>query len=694
MAKKIKQDSVNSHDLTYYAREKAKFLRDNKELSKMYKAMGDMWHNHLVLPSELTQIEGFHQVIPTEPSDAIQTGRRILATVEPKITYHPLDNNIETRQRADYIEKALGWHYKLASRRSVSNLTSDVVLSSLLYDAINCYVEYIPWQDKLSGQAANKSWDSNGDFAITVYNPGDVYVKRTNRGVRTVLLYTELTPEDVIDTWGDKAEKIIQDFADTNGKEKLYPDTVFYCDRWDDTDRLVWLEFSRDDTEIKEEHVILREPHKLPFIPWVSRAGGSSIDREPQFQRRPILTSVYQARSWLTDGIMESLLVTESIKTGAAPLTSSVTMDGKSPRIDYTVIGGNVALKPGETIQHMQKPAIDQRLVELTDRLAERMGTSTLPKILSNPSFSAKAAFAAVNAILHAASNALDPARLLAETALSDLYTLELRWLIHTKSDLYAYDFMDKKSDNYGSQFVVKSAEIDPRDIYIDVKLSANLPLDQVAQINATSLLKDKFGISKERALEMLDFTDAESLVEEGIQEALNDAEVSKVVASITAEGQAAAKNITDAQALETQRKQMEMQQQAQQQQAQQQQAQQQQAQEQQQQAQMAQQQPQQGPAGQDMSQQMPPGAPPQMGGGQPTPGMDAMQQQQGQAQSQANLNPDETTGVMSGLTQNMGGQGFNPAMGGQSPSGAMPGQLTREKKKRKTRGGNPIFGA
>jgi len=657
------------HDLKYYEREKVKLINLNRARNTMYAAMDDMWHNNLKLPAQLTGSEGFHQVTPTEPSDSIQTARRLLSTVEPKITFHPLDDDIDTRERANVIESALLWHFQRASRRSVGNLVSDIVLSATLYDSIDAFVEYIPWQNEISKQVTGKSWETSGDYAITIFNPQDVYVNRTNRGVRSVLLYVEMTPDDVIDTWGDLAEEIIEEYAQSKGGDKEWPETVFYCDRWDKTDRVVWLEFSRDAVTIEEKNVIIRAPHKLPFIPWVNRAGGSAIDKKPEYQRRPLLTSVYQAKSWSSVAIMESLLVTEAIKTGAAPLTVSKTNNGKSPKIDYTQIGGNVPLQLNEDLQPMQKPQLDHRLAELTDRLEHRMGSSTLPSVLGDPSFSAGTAFASVNATLRAASNALDPARSLSENALADIFTLELMWLIHTKKPLYAYNHSDKRSESYGRQLKVDPKQLEPTDIYITVKLSANLPLDKISEINAVSLLMDKFGISKEQALEMLDFINAGSLIEQGAQEALTSAEVQNALMLIQAQGQAEAKRIMDAQQLETQQAQMEMQMQAQQQ-------------------QMAAQQPQQDPNAQmmqqpDQSQQ--PGA---------IPGDLAMAQQQAVARASANISPDQAASELANLTGNMQGMASDPSMGGQSPSGALPGALTREAKTKRTKGGTPIQGA
>lgn len=659
------KNQPTQHDLDYYSREKINLLSANKKRNDMFAEMDNMAHNVLSLPAELTRIEGFHQVTPTEPSDALQTAKRILSTVEPKITYYPLDNSISTRARADTIERALMWHYNRASKRSVSNLTADIVSSAFRYDEIAAQVVYLPWQNEISSQEKLDKWETSGDYAIIIHNPQDVYVKRTHRGVRTILLYTELSPEDVIDTWGDKAKKIIDNYVG-GGKKKIdYPDTVFYCDRWDKTDRVVWLEFSKDAAEIEEKNVIIREPHNLPFIPWVCRAGGSAIDKKPEYQRRPLLTSIFQSKSWTTQAIVESLIVTEAIKTGAAPLTTSKTVNGKSPKIDYTIMGGNIPVGVQESVTPFPKPQIDERLHAIADRIDERMGSSTVPKVLSNPSFSAKAAFAAVNAILHAASNVLDPGRKLSEDALADIFSLELQWLIFKRKPLYAYDFQNKKSDTYGNQIMVDPQEIEPGDIYITVNLTANLPLDKVGEINAVSMLKKEFGISKERALEMLDFTDAESLVEEGVEDALSDAEIQKAIGVIAAEGQAAAKEIMDTQALGTQQKQMDMQSQ-------------------QQQAQMAQQQQMQQQQPQPGQEQMPPGQ---------DPGQMAMVQQQQQAQSQAG-SPDQSASLLASITQNMQGQGFNPAQGGSSPSGSQPGALTREKKKRKTQGGAPIVGA
>lgn len=683
------------HEIDYYSREKTTLIKDNKARNDKFAAMDNMAHNILPMPQQLTNIEGFHKVIPTGPANALNTAKRILSSVEPHITFHPLDSTPDTRDRSDDIEKALMWHYKRAANRSSTNLTADVVMSAARYDEIAIQVIYLPWQNKLSGLGNPDKWDDGGDFSLILHKPSNIYTKRTHMGLNVVLLRSKLTPDDVIDTWGDAAAKVIDAYAETNGREKIRPENVIYCDRWDKKYRLVWLEFGDESSaaEIEEKNIIIAEPHKLPFIPWVCMAGGSALDKEPEHQRQPLLNSVYQARSWLTEGIVASLIVTEAIKTAAAPLTFSNTVNGKSPKIDYTNIGGNVALGMNEHIAPMQKPHLDERLETIKQQIEDDMGSSTVPKVLSNPSFSAKAAFAAVNAILHAASNVLDPLRGLSERALAGVFSLNLKWLIFSKKPLYAYDFTDKKSPTYGNQIMVDNRALSPSDIYITVELTPKLPLDKIGEINAVSLLKKEFGISKERAMEMLDFTDAETLIEEGVQEAMNDAEIGKVIAVITAEGQAAAKDITDAQALQTQQKQMDMQQQAQQAQM-----------EQQQQAQQQAQQQQQPPQGGDPSQMQGPSAQgmPQMP--QPPQGQDPMTAMQGQAapqmqqqqaaQSAAGVAPDQAASILSQITDNMKGPAFDPSKGGQSPSGAQPGALTREKKKRKTQGGAPIVGA
>lgn len=647
-----------SHGLKYYAREKKKMLAASKDEVAMFLDMDAMWQNKIELPAELLEIEGFHQVTPTEPSDSIQAARRLLATVEPKPTFYPLDSTPETRERANTIEKTLSWHYKQADTRSDGDMTGDIVFNALLYDKCDVFVEYLPWQNKLSGVEADPNWDDSGAFSFIVYHPGDVKTIRTSRGLQVVMVCTKLTPEEVIERWGDKAKTIIEDYANEKGRDAEYPDFVTYCDWWDKEDRVVWLEFSDGgDDEIEDNRVIIAAPHELPFIPFACRRGGKQL--------RPLLTGIQQAKSWVTTAIMESLLVTEAIKTGAAPLTFSNTNDGKSPNIDYTIIGGNVALKLNEHITPMVKPTIDHRLTELTDRLQTRMGSSTLPRMLRDPSFAGRQAFATFNAELRQSANVLDPAKKLSERILSDAYIIMLRWIIHSKEPLYAYDFADGKSETYGKQLAIDPQTIPPKDIYLEIELQTKLPLDKVSEMNAASLLVDKFGMSREEALEEINFIDAQSVMERGQQEQLSNAEFQNALVLIQAKGQAAAKEITDAQALQTQQKQMEMQQQAQQTQ----QMQQQQAAQPQQQDPMAQQQQQ----------------------GQPqNPGDLAMAQQQSTARAAANMDPNDAAAELGRLTGGMQGMAHDPSRGGQSPTSALPGMLTKESMTKRTRGGSP----
>lgn len=641
----------------YYNNQKRKLLRENGARLRMFQAMDDMAHNRLEMPPELTRIEGFHQVTPTEPGDALRTAARILSTVAPKITYQPLDSNLMTRERANQVEKVLGWHYTRAGVRAVGkSITKDALTSAARYDEVTAWVDYIPWQRKLAKQTGKDEpgWEGGGRFAIHIYNPKEVHVKRSDYGVTAVFLYKQMTPDDVIELWGDKAEAIIK--KNTDDDPDKWPEFINYNDWMDKKDRLVWLSFeskqSDEDADGQKDNILMAEPHKLPFIPWACVSGGSSIDTEPEYQRDPLLSSVYQSGSWQTQAIMESIMATEVIKTAAAPLYEEETMDGKPIQPDYTVMGGVLSHRQGESVTALQKPQLDPRLRELADRTRDRIGSSTLPAALGNPTFSAGTAFASINAQLRAASNALDPMRTLTETWLSNVYKLMLKWLIFTNDELYAYDESNPKSSTFGDEIRIDPATIAPNDIYIAVKLTANLPLDRLSEINAVSLIMKTFGVSKERALEMLDITNAAELIEEGTQEALTDAEIQNALKVIGARGDAEAQRIVGA-------VQMELQQQ-----------------------QMAAQQQQQAPP--------PPEAAPQVS---PGPGLlnPAQMEQMSMAQAAANVSPDQAAQMMAGMTSNLQGAGFNPAMGGTPPG--MGGSPTREQVTMRDRGGNPVAG-
>lgn len=637
-------------DLTYYQNQADILIDQDLARDTMFDAMDQMYQNRWSLPSALSNLSWIHKVVDTGPHDALYSAARVLSTVEPKITYYPLDNRPQTKERCAQITKALAWHYKRASRRSVGSVTKDIVMSALRYDEIALQVVYIPWQKKVAETLKSRIWETAGDFAVIVHNPRDVHVKRSVYGVEAVLLCREMTAEDITALWGEAGTKAIEILRSTKTDKKTgltetqtEDEAYTYYDWTDRVNRVIWIVPSDIDNEQKEQggELVYKGEHKLKFIPWVNRMGGTALDNQAEYKRHPLLASIYQAGQWETVNTLKTLEMSKAISTSAAPITVSQTMSGEAPEVDYTQPGGNVPLRQGENWTNAPTPQLDPRMRELTQQTAQAMGNSTVPRILQSAEFPSGAAFASLNTMLRSASAVLDPYRTTAELALSDMFTQMLLWVIESGQPLFSYD-MDKASKtDQGAELLYKvdPSTIDPENIYIEVELSANLPLDKMSELNAATLYVQQLGLSKERALQMLDHTNAADLIAEGIQEAFIQTEVQNRLKMIQARVDLEIQRMQQEQQMQMQQQQMAAQQQAQQ-----------------------------------------PGPSPE--------GLAAQAAQQQGAQAAAGLTPEQQMQAFGQVFPE--GQAMNPAMGGMPPQMAAPG-ITREVIQGRGQNGEPL---
>jgi hypothetical protein len=122
---------------------------------------------------------------------------------------------------------------------------------------------------------------------------------------------------------------------------------------------------------------------------------------------------------------------------------------------------------------------------------------------------------------------ALKPSKVLAEQALSEMFTLMLLWTKHSDIPLLAYG-NDKRVD-LGTNYMIMPDEIQPDAIYIDVELSPDEPTDRQARANtATQLVQ--WGLSKERALETMGISDTQQAIEDWYLDKLKENELDMLI--------------------------------------------------------------------------------------------------------------------------------------------------------------------
>src|SRR3970040_2991699 len=76
----------------------------------MLGAMDDMWQARWALPPAVAGLKWIHKVVSSDPHDAVRAGTRVLSSVAPRLTVHPLGGGDAGRARVEQIERALAWN--------------------------------------------------------------------------------------------------------------------------------------------------------------------------------------------------------------------------------------------------------------------------------------------------------------------------------------------------------------------------------------------------------------------------------------------------------------------------------------------------------------------------------------------------------------------------------------------------------
>jgi hypothetical protein len=536
-------------ELPYFQSVAESMIVADRERDRMLRAMDDMWHNRWGLPPNVAGLKWIHKVVSSDPHDAVRAGTRVLSSVAPRIAVQPLGAGEAERDQAESLERALAWHFKAASRRRRASVLRDVVLSALLYDEVVAQVVYLPEQLRAlkqfkaeSGEIKDESDRQRalqrfGPFAIIVRNPQQVHVRYSDWMPEAVVLKQVMSLQEAEEFWGSVLTKNMsaRDGAKRSARfwarEEKQPTHVTVYDYMDVQQRAVWAipqvggEALAEPTGGEEGAAveILREEHGLGFLPWAAKVGGTTL-HEGGLQRMPLLGSIWSAGQWDTQNIVETLLTSEMIAYAAAP---RIKVEGPSDSIevDYGEPGRPVYVPTGHHLDSMTPPGLDEGLAQIAQRVAERIGKSTVPRVLQTGDYPSGTAYATLNLATQSGIKALAPYKELAEEALAEIFTLMLNWVQHSGASLEFWE-STRSSQNYGELRTLDLKETDLSNLAIEVELSADVPTDRMARINAASMAVRDLGYSRERALEQIGETDAKEVMRQAQQEQMDALEL------------------------------------------------------------------------------------------------------------------------------------------------------------------------
>ena len=536
------------YKLEHYQELAEKMIDVDKERELANIAYDNMDHVDWDAPSKLKEIMGFRAAPSTDPHDAINTGVRVLSAQDERVKLQPLADNVDTKQKANENERALKWIMDQVNKRRQGTVQKSVVRSALKYDEVCAMVvdldEQIKNKEVFGGDTKReKAARRYGRFTVNTYHPNEVHVTHSNLMPESVLLVQKRKAKDVMNEWGKLASKL-KKLADNDGEVK-------YFDLMDYDDHVIWCTGDRDEEVVCE---IMREEHEMPFLPWVARVGGDTMEPAAEHRRRPMLYSVMHSGAWHTQNVARSLLFSEIMFYAMAPRSKEEgPMMESTTEIDHGSPGKMVKVTPQNTLDVMQPPSLDPNLRELSTLIQNEIAKSTVANVLQGGDLVSGEAFASLNLRTQTAVGALKPAKELAEYALADIYTMFLLYAHYTENDISGYG--TKKVD-LGKQYTIKWDEIAPEAIYLSVELTPDVPLDRQQKANTASMALQAGILSKERAMEDMGITDPSQVMEEIYMEQLMDTNVAAITQRIMAQVQ-----------MEVQQQQLELQMQAQQQQ-------------------------------------------------------------------------------------------------------------------------------
>ncbi len=476
---------------------RAQYLKkENADRDEMYQGIDHMLGQIWEPPAQLTDLDWFFK--QTDPSFAqtSHAAKRIIEDAKPGINIAPVG---ELHNVVDKQEKGLEWLIDNASRRRASTIVQDIVASAIDYAEVTQQVIFLPHQiESLKASGGNsdryEAMQRHGEFVVVSHHPKSVHVRYSDMGPEEVLLSVEMDPHDVIDLWGDAADELKKRMAGKKDVKKVWLNDYVSYD-W----RAVWVTIG-DTRTGGQKYELVRERWGFPFLPWVARIGGSSLIGGEDQVRKPLLGDAYHGDMWETMCRVRSLRYSDMLRTAGLARRVYKSDSGDSVEQDASSAALDARIDSDEEYYPIPLPTPDPSLSTLYAELKGDHQRSTLSDVLFGAEIPAGAAFSSINLVTHSALQVLKPPRALAERSIADLCEIFLLWIHYTQSEVVGYG-TDEETDA-GMEYLISHEEIDPKHLYIEVSLDADLPTDRQSRVATAGMALDRDLIDTRQGME------------------------------------------------------------------------------------------------------------------------------------------------------------------------------------------------
>ncbi len=515
-------------DIEWYQGRSQYLEKGYKDRNDMYEEIDAALHGEWELPEDFAKVDWATRAPDPAFAITVNAATRILADVKPRISITPRDSGLMTV--ADEQEKGLGWLQSNASRRRNAHIISDVGASAVKYGEVCAHVTYLPMQVKGINKAKgnSKRWEAmmrRSPFLVEVFHPKSVFPRYSALGIEEVAMARKEDPAAVVDMWGEKADELKATMEASINEGGKAPDEVIYKVYMSYDWHAVWVEYTDTDSKgvsgSAKTIEILNEKWNFPFLPWACRIGGTNLEDNAEDQRNPLLKTMYDFDLYNLSSSVRSMRISDIIRTAGQAKRTLSSASGQG--VDIIEEGGDFYEQiDGEDEMTDRAPQVaDPAMQLLAVELAQDHQKATLSDLLLGGEIPANAAFATINLVTHSALAAIKPVREVIEGSMADISEIMLLWIHYGGK---AVEGFGKNQDGEHEVYYMHPDDIDPKNIYINVDVDADLPTDRQARAVTGRMLVESGFYSKKEAMEDVGVKDVTQMEEDIYMDRMGEA--------------------------------------------------------------------------------------------------------------------------------------------------------------------------
>ena len=487
---------------------------------EMYEEIDDAIHGVYELPEDFAKVDW--ATAAPDPSFAItvNAATRILSDVKPRITITPSSEDLLLV--ADEQEKGLGWLQSNASRRRNAHIISDVGASAVKYGEVVAHVTYLPMQIKgiKKAHGDTKRWESmmrRSPFLVEVFHPKSVFPRYSALGLEEVAMSRKEDPSAIVDMWGDKAEELRAAMEASQMEGGQAPQEVTYHVYMSYKWHAVWVQYSQPGEGSKGKEggkiiEILNEKWNFPFLPWACRIGGTNLEDEPEDQRNPLLKTMVDFDLYNLSSSVRSMRISDIIRSSGQAKRTLYNESGQGVEIIEEAGDHYEQVSGDDRIEDRDPQIADPAMGQLAAELAQDHQKATLSDLLLGGEIPSNAAFATINLVTHSALAAIKPVREVIEGAMADISEIMLLWIHYGGETVEGFG---RNDDDEHEVYYMHPDDVDPKNIYIEVNVEADLPTDRQARAVTARMLVESGFYSLKEAMDDVGVKDASGMEEE-----------------------------------------------------------------------------------------------------------------------------------------------------------------------------------